>query len=249
MAKYNTYIIEIIHLNGNKQIRKSEKPSCYKTTLAEYKEIREAYVGKSVTINFVGLSEEERSIIFFKKNSRAEDNKKDIKTLIDDITVLSSELSNKLQEVSDMTSIIDKRKSNIEHLFVESINVDVLDDGKKIDVFNQLREITLERRDYKILNEIRSGINNEVKEIIKLSNFISEQYERIIQAHTSISESLITDEDSKYKEGHLIREYPYKTFKERMSLMNQLKPKYDRIVNDDAANKLLCYNKCKGKSA
>lgn len=249
MRKYSNYIIEIIHLNGNKQIKKCNNTSCYKSTLSLYKETRENYAGKNVTINFVGISEEERCIIFSKKNSRSEDNKKDIKTLIDDITILSSELSNKLREVSDMTSLIDKRKSNIEHLFIESINVDILDDNKKIDVFNQLREITLERRDYKILNQIKSAIINEVKDIIKLSDFISKEYDRIIQTHTNISESLITDENSHLKDTHVVKEYAYKNFKERMNLMNQLKPKYDKIVHDDVNKKLLCYNKCKNQGA
>jgi hypothetical protein len=37
MKKFNNYVIEIIHLNGNKQIKKADDPSSYKKTMSLYK--------------------------------------------------------------------------------------------------------------------------------------------------------------------------------------------------------------------
>ncbi len=56
MCKYNTYAIEIVHLNGNKQLREAEDNSSYNSTIALYNDIKEEYIARDVVINFVGLT-------------------------------------------------------------------------------------------------------------------------------------------------------------------------------------------------
>lgn len=67
MCKYNTYAIEIIHLNGNKQLREADDNTSYKETLALYHDVKENYINKDVVINFMGYADNKQGIIFTKK--------------------------------------------------------------------------------------------------------------------------------------------------------------------------------------
>lgn len=70
------------------------------------------------------------------------------------------------------------------------------------------------------------------------------EYEGIINTNTEISQDLIHNDDSRFRKTHVVREYPYKTFKEKSKLTNQLKDKYDKIIDLDDRNVLACYKKC-----
>ena len=62
MCKYNSYAVEIVHLNGNKQIKEAENNSDYNSTITLYHDIKEDYMDKDVTINFLGFTENDEQI-------------------------------------------------------------------------------------------------------------------------------------------------------------------------------------------
>lgn len=246
MRKYNKYVIEVIHLNGNKQIRKAENSSCYRSTIKLYREIKETLYNSNVTINLIGISDSERGLIFTKKNSSTDDQRKNIKELIDTIFEASSELNQQLKKISDMVGLSNKRKNGLEHLLVEAVDTECLTVEQKIDIFNQMRETILTRRDYKILDNIRQKTEKDIELIIEKIIKISDAYDNSIETSVSILKELIENENTGYKDVHLIKEYEYKDHKDRINLMKQLEKKYDRIVNVDEKKVLACYNKCKG---
>lgn len=82
MCKYNSYAIEIVHLNGNKQLREAEDNTSYKDTMALYNKVKEEYIDHCAIINFVGLAKDnEQKIIFIKKNSIIEGERRNIEDL------------------------------------------------------------------------------------------------------------------------------------------------------------------------
>lgn len=238
------YVIEIIHLNGNKQIRKSIDPSNYNLTMQLYREIKEDYTSANVTINFICITDEERRTLFTKKNREIENNKKDLKLLIETLYDTAKELENKLTNIYDNMQIMDKKKSGLEHLLIEAIDVETLDDVKKIETFNKLREVTLERRDYKVLNQVKNLIAGDVQSIKERSNKMLDDYEQTVNKNSSILNDLIFNDESKLKEVHTIKELRYKNHKERINIMKQINGKYDKVVNDENKKVLMCYNKC-----
>ena len=152
----------------------------------------------------------------------------------------------KLNHIKDTYSLIEKKKSNIEHLFIEAIDAETITNEEKIKIFDNIREITLERRDYKILNNIRELIHKDVIKISKMFEEMLDIYNTNINKNKNILNELIYNENTKLKNVHLIREYPYKNHKERINLTKQLKPKYDKIVDVPERKVLACYNKCRG---
>ncbi len=244
MRKYDKYVIEIIHLNGNKQIRKADNPESYNETISLYHTIKEETYNDNITINVIGISDEERGIIFSKKNSSTDNQQKDIKEMIDVLYETSLELQKRLNNVKDMVDLTNKRRSNLEHLLIEAIDAETLTEGEKVKIFDEMRETVLTRRDYKILDSIRLSTKNDLSLIINKTKSISRTYDQCIKVSSNIIDELINNEDSKLKETHLVKEYEYKNHKERINLMKQLQGKYDKIVNLEDKNTLACYNKC-----
>lgn len=243
MCKYNTYAIEIIHLNGNRQLRETQNPESYKSTMSLYRQIKENYTDKDVIINFIGLREGEKKIFFTKKNNSFEEDNQNIKELIDTIYESSKELQKRFENIKNKVAIYDKKKSNIDHLLVEAVDVSQLTEEDKAKIFDKLREINLLRRDYKMLNNVRWKCQREINFLVQNSQKILNSYEKNIKINNGKLKDLI-DRDGKQVKMHIVKEYPYKSFKHRMHLMKQVEKKYDRVINLSEQNKLVCYNKC-----
>lgn len=242
MRKYDKYVIEVIHLNGNKQIRKADNPTSYNETISLYRKIKEETYNSNITINVVGISDEERGLIFSKKNSNTDNQQKDIKEMIDVLYETSTELQKKLDNIKDMADLANKRKSNLEHLLVEAIDAEILTEDEKIKIFDEMRETVLTRRDYKILDSIRASTESDLSLVVRKIKQISNAYDKCINKNTNILNELISDNNTKH--NHVVREYEYRNHKERINLMKQLQGKYDRIVNIEDRKVLACYNKC-----
>lgn len=247
MCKYNTYAIEIVHINGNKQLREAKKNDSYKDTITLYHQIKEDYMTRDVTINFIGITEEdEQGIIFTKKNTIIEDEKRDVEDLIMTINEAAEQLQEQYKIISGKESYYDKRKSNIDHLFVEAVDADKLTDGEKIKIFDEIREINLMRRDYKILNTIRKNTCHDLNLIMQKSRAIYSEYDKHIQRNTEKLASL-TKKENGSMDIHLIEEVKYKDFKHRMQLMKEYKKKFDKIIHFPEKKVIACYNKCYNK--
>lgn len=244
MKKYNSYSIEIIHLNGNKQIREANNNSSYKDTISLYHKIKDDYMNKAVNIDFVGITEdEEKGVIFSKKNTLIEDEKRNIGDLMDTILEATKELQSQFDIVSNKMAYYDKKKSNIDHLMVEAVDIDELTEEDIIQIFYDTREVNLMRRDYKILNKIGFDVKGNIGNILNNSRRMVKTYDKQIDRNSKKLKSLI-DRDDNYNGVHLTKEIPYKDFKDRMRIMNDIKKQYDKIVNFPEKKVLACYNKC-----
>ena len=245
MCKYNSYAVEIVHLNGNKQIKEAENNSDYNSTMALYYDIKEDYMDKDVTINFLGFTEDdEQGIIFTKRNTIINNERKNMETLVKTIYETSKELQKLYRIVADKEGYYDKKKSNIDHLFIEAVDIDELTIEDKAKIFDEIREINLLRRDYKMLNEVRRDTYNDVNLISQKAKNILNKYENTIDRNNNSLKSLI-NRDKNSVSVHLIEEVPYTSQKERVLLIKKLKNQYDRVVQMPEREIIACYNKCK----
>lgn len=246
MCKYNNYKIEVVHnLTKNKEVINSEDSTNYTNMISLYKKVKERFLSEDVIINFVGVNESEERIIFKKINNTNQVRSKKIKNLIDTIVECSEELEKEIRNVFSDKALLEKEKSNVRHLMIESIKADSIEDKTKIEAFDEFRSVLLKKRDLDIIHNICYLSNNDTKEIVKRINKISKTYDEKIRLSHKITLDLL-EEDSKFRDTHMIKEYPYKNDKERINLMKQLQSKYDKIINNEDRKILSCYNKCKG---
>ncbi len=244
MRKYGSYAVEIIHLNGNRQIREATENNSYKDTINLYHNVKEDYMNREVTINFVGLTDEgEQGIIFSKKNTLIEDEKRNIGDLMDTILEATRELQRQFDGVNDKMSYYDKKKSNIDHLMVEAADIDELTDEDIIKIFHDTRETNLMRRDYKILNKIRLDTQEHIRCVLGNTVKMIGKYENHIDTNSQKLKDLI-NRDEDYSGVHLTKEIPYRDIKEKKTIMKMIENKYDKIIQFPERNVIACYNKC-----
>lgn len=244
MCKYNSYAIEIVHLNGNKQLREAEDNTSYKDTMTLYNKVKEEYIDHCVTINFVGLTKDnEQKIIFSKKSSIIEGEKRNIEDLILTILEASKQLQEQYKIIKNKIAYYDKKKSNIDHLLVEAVDVETITDEEKVRIFDEIREINLIRRDYKILNTIREKTHSDVNYIVQKAQYIANEYNKNIQ-HNSRKLTDLINREPKSTGIHLIREIQYKDSTDKIRLMREAEKKYDKVINFPERKVIACYNKC-----
>lgn len=244
MCKYNTYAIEIVHINGNRQLREAEDNTSYNSTMSLYHDIKELYINKNVTINFLGFTEDdEQGVIFTKKNTVSNTDKKNIEDLINAVYESAMELQELYKIIGEKRGYYDKKKSNIDHLFVEAVDTEELTIEDKAKIFDEIREINLLRRDYKILDEIKRNTHSDLNAIVLKSKKILDKYNSTIDKNNNKLQSLI-NRDKKSVSVHLIEEIPYNTHQERVLLIKKLKQQYDKIVQIPEKKVIACYNKC-----
>lgn len=243
MCKYNTYAIEIIHLNGNKQLREADDNTSYKETLALYHDVKENYINKDVVINFMGYADNKQGIIFTKKNTFINNDRQNIEDLINVIVEASQELQEQYKHISGKQGYYDKKKSSIDHLFIEAADIEELTIEEKAQIFDEIREVNLLRRDYKILGEFIKQTSGSLNTIVQESRNISNKYNNKINRHSEKLKSLIYKKDNA-RDVHLIKEIPYKDFKDRMNIMKKVEKEYDRVIHFPERKVIACYNRC-----
>ena len=244
MRKYSNYAVEIVNLNGNRQIREADDSKNYNDTICLYHNIKEEYMNRDIAINFVGLtSEGEQGIIFTKKNTLIEDEKRNVRDLINTITEATKQLQEQYRVIADKMAYYDKKKSNIDHLFVEAVDIDSLTEEDKAEIFDEIREVNLMRRDYKILNSVRISTAQDLNYITQKSQNILKVYEKNIEINSGKLKDLINRSDN-YSGVHLIKEISYRDEEERKTIVKMISKHYDKVVHLPERSVVACYNKC-----
>lgn len=251
MNKYQKYTIQITYLNGNKENIeytnfKNINTSSYKEMLKIYTETKEQYKNESVTIDFVGVTPDEKMNVLFSKKIKSEDEENmNSFELIKDIYSKTLLLQEKAKAISDKRGLIDKEKNIFEHKDIEFIDLNLLTDEYKIKAFDEYRRILLERR---IIKNEESNIKSNIEYIDIILNNITKIHNNTIKHLVNNEKSTISainNEVPELKNKQIIKQYKYNNFKERINLMKQLEGKYDKVINDEVNKVLQCYNKSK----
>jgi len=249
-SKYRRYKIIVNYLNGNKEEIEyiNNKPvdtSSYKEMMKVYKKIKEQYTNLCVSIDFVGITEDEQLNVLFTKKMINEENTENSFKLINQLNEIVNKLKNKSDKVQDILCLVEKEKSVFEHKRIEFAELEDLTDEYKIETFDDYRSLLLKRRIIKDEAMNLKNVKEQLDIIFENTNRLYKRTVGFINKAILNTESSITQTVPEELNKQVVKEVPFNNFKERINLMKQLQPKYDKIIVDNENNKLLCYNKSK----
>lgn len=251
--KYTEYHILVKYLNNTKEeINYSTvDKSSYKEMLKLYNETKEQLKDECVTIEFCGKTEDDKlEIMFDKKIINPEIMQK--KEIIDRACSSDTEiiLNNLVKAIDDLNmhrsyvgiqvGITSKKQDMLLHKIEHTRDCSLED---KIKMFNELQEIRIERR------KAKTGVTllDNVFEKFSENNIILKHVENIIKGNVDYikkqEEKIVVIKDTKMAEQFkIMKEVPYRSFKERINLQKQLQGKYDKVFFDDVKMIITCYN-------
>jgi hypothetical protein len=241
MRKYSNYSIKVTYNNGDTEdiTLKGINTSNYKEMLKVYNDVKEDHKNDSCIIDFVGVSDSGELGILFTKEIKVETNntekmKMTTEDILEEMNELLKVLQLKRKYYLNGLGERDKIKNDIEHE-IEAYEGNNLG---KIELFDRLQNAERDRREVK--KELRfikyvesKEFHKQIKEIkINIDNFKKSS----IKAKSKFVEGTIKEE------YNIIKEVTYKNDRERINLMKQLKPKYDKAVVDEINKKITFYN-------
>jgi hypothetical protein len=237
-------------LNGNKENIEyiNNKPvdtSSYKEMMKVYKEIKEQYANQCESIDFIGITESEELNILFTKKMNQEDTTENSFELIEQLNDIVNKLKKKSAQAQDLLSLVDKEKNIFEHKYIEFAELEDLVDEYKIEKFDEYRSLLLKRRSIKDETTNLKNVKEQIDIIFENTDRLHKRTLGYINKAILSTESAIANTVPEDKDKQMVKEVKYNNFKERISLMKQLENKYDKVVNIEEENKLVCYNKSK----
>jgi flagellar biosynthesis/type III secretory pathway chaperone len=168
--------------------------------------------------------------------------------LIEELNDIVNKLKKKSDIAQDLLNIVNKEKSNFEHKYIEFAELEDLVDEYKIEKFDEYRNLLLKRRNIKNEAINLKNVKEQIDAIFENTDRLHKRTVGYIDKAILSTESAIAQTVPEDLDKQLVKEVPYNNFKERMNLMKQLQPKYDKIIVKDEENKLICYNKSKKAS-
>jgi hypothetical protein len=245
--KFNEYLILVTFQNGNTEeieyttnFKNKVDKRNYKDMLSVYTEVKEQYSNKNCTIDFLGINENEKMVIFSKPNVVEEIS--DESLLRDDVILLFENL----QQIKDKATALNQKKicynvevNEIYHKEIEATTD--LSDEHKIKTFDKLRNVLIKRRDVSADLDFYNKHKNSLNSIFGYANRLSNDSEAHINYEAEILENF--KENGKLSTGSSNHIVQYSSFKDRMAKMSQLQSKYGKIINDEENSRLICSKK------
>jgi len=243
-------MIQVNYLNGNKENieyinNRPVNTSSYKEMMKVYKEVKEQYANLCISIDFVGITEDEQLNVLFTKKMINEENIENSFELIEQLNDIVNKLNTKAKESQDLLSLVDKEKSVFEHKYIEFAELEDLVDEYKIEKFDEYRSLLLKRRVIKDEAINLKNVKEQLDIIIENTERLYKRTVGYLNKAIECTESSITQTVPEDLDKQIVKEIKYNNFKERINLMKQLEHKYDKIINIEEENKLVCYNKSK----
>lgn len=253
--KYYKYSVIIEFLNGDKENinYEEEKSRNYSEMLELYRQTKEQYKDECVTISFCGITEDNKINVLFEKCIVNKEELK-IKEEADEIANSSGqdvllelkEIINKIQRyrgyINGQEGVYDKKQDILLHK-IESNKLENIED--EIRMMRELKQLRLNRRKVKINSRIIDRFFNKLSSKKIVLNNICDMIDLIIKEENTTQGKIVPLTDEKVEEFKIAKILRFKNFKERLNMMKQLQPKYDKVVYDDSRMEITCYNKAR----
>lgn len=255
--KFNQYLIQITHSNG--QTEDIEYTNCDKTSyqgmLKVYKTIKEEYSNVNCVIDFLGINEKERVVIFKKYNEIEELSDEIIDTVSEsseDLFELIEQFQNNISKIKNRGNVVKAKMSEIDAQisYIYHADIEISKDSStehKVETYDKLKFLFDSRRNYKHEHGLICSLNNK-----NVLNSLSEQLgdmQKSVKVVTKNSTKAVskikkyTDGEAQEVDIYNSKYYKYNNFTERMTLMKNLTPQFSKIVNDEVNSQLICSNK------
>lgn len=255
IRKYENYKIIVTYDNGDKEEinYKGINTSSYKDMLNLYNEVKEKYSDRCVVIDFVGVGENGNLSVFWTKkiDNKIEEESIESKTsieLIESMKSILETLRKKETNMRDKLGVVNKEQ-DIQLHKIENFNKNTFVNEsdvilEKIRIFDELERIRHERRQVKneevLFKDLLGRFN--VKELIEKTGGVICHYNKLINKNNNVEYF----SDEKLEELEIIKKVKYRTERERISLITQLKPKYDKVYYEKG--EVICYNRGYGSN-
>lgn len=256
-SKFREYKIVITYKNGLKQdvdLKKIDKTN-RDAVIKKYKIVRDEFVG-SGKIELYGINYNGSMEVQFTKEINSKNVNKDTaedkgagmenlnnKSTIELITMaeeIFKEIKRKNEKSPEQLSIIDK-DINIEAHRIESFHNRVWNEqeatNEKIKIFDTMNELYQKRRNIKNEMNILKHIN-----IKDLNIFAMARHEHKLKSNMNY-EYLANGKEEEFQIMKRINTKKM-SLKSILSMMDQMRRKFDRVFHDEETKEIVCYNKC-----
>lgn len=137
--------------------------------------------------------------------------------------------------------ILDKRKSNILHMDFENNFKSGLNELKKIEAYDELKEVTLLRREYKQQRDAIKAAQGDIDKAIQHLKYAMGQYKRVHNNYQKTREHIV---ETNGEDKHQIITYKLEGDEDAHEKVKELKKKYTRVILDETNNHIKCFNNC-----
>jgi hypothetical protein len=245
--KFEKYKINVQYLNGDiEDINMAGiNTSSYSKMLEVYHRIKNTYADKVKIINFIGIDQEGKMHIKFTKEIKhqgRDELKKDVVDIMDNISKEMLLIKEKFFYHSDLIDGLNKKEDiklhELESLAEVKYMTEVDEDREILRIGKELKNIRVERRWHKnqfaMISKLgEQRIGNENINFTHLSNVFKPRFSKqnIKPLNMKIAEEL--------------RLYKEEIIKDKTKQLERLQKNFDKIIVDEADNRLICYNKAK----
>jgi hypothetical protein len=259
--KYEEYTIKITYGNGDTEDVKCNgvNTSSYKDMLRLYGDIKEEYINKSVTIDFIGKGSNGELKVFFTKAINNNELSQEVTDTINkvkemdtsDLLKLIRESLLSIKQKPNHYSMLKGAYSKIadnEYHALESIEKSNKPDNEKdmlrIESAKKIGIARVKRRDaevqFKLSRNFIDSKYNDDNEINILIDRIDESLKYYNK--TTDKEYDILTED-KAKECKMTDKFPYRSEQERIRLVAKYQKLYAHVTYDTKEKMIICYNR------
>jgi hypothetical protein len=245
--KYQKYKINVQYLNGDiEDINMAGiNTSSYSKMLEVYHRIKNTYADKVKIINFIGIDQEGNMHIKFTKEIKhkgRDDLKQDINEILDNISKEILLIKEKNFYHHGLIDALNKKEDlklhELESLDKVKFNNEADEDKEILRIGKELKNIRIERRWHKdqfsLISKLgEQRIGNESVNFTHLSNVFKPR----------LSKQVIKPLNMKVAEE--LKLYKEEPIKDKEKQVNNLQKYFEKVIVDEADNRLIAYNKAK----
>jgi predicted FMN-binding regulatory protein PaiB len=245
--KYQKYKISVQYLNGDiEDVNMSGiNTSSFSKMLEVYHRIKNTYADKVKIINFIGIDQEGNLHIKFTKKIKQqgrEELKQDVNYIANDISKKIQLLKDKWFYHSDLINGLTKKEDVKLHELEGIKKIKFISEEERniirLKIAIELEDIRNERRWHKdqlsIINKLQEKkIGDKEINFTHLSNIFK----------ITINKPQMKPLNMKIAEE--LKIYKEEPIKDKIKQIEKLKRNFDKIIIDEADNRLICYNKAK----
>lgn len=212
----------------------------YKEALEYYNKIKEDNANETCHIEFFGVFPNgEFQLLFDKIVDIPEESQENIYGIMEDMNALLNKIEHRKEYVIGLIGTYDKKRDVIYHEIENNENATEIE---KINIYNRLHSISLERR--KVKEEFRVIATIENINFLETLKNKCRSVEKTVQKCEKKKEKIkVNVQNNVQSPSMIIKEIPYKTHKERIAIHTQMSKKYDKVTWDEDKKLVIGYNK------
>lgn len=250
MRKYQKYKINVQYLNGaTEDINMAGiNTESFSNMLQVYHRIKNTYADKVKIINFIGVDESGNMHIKFTKEIKhkgRDELKRDINEIMDNISKEVLLIKDKNFYHHDLIDALTKKENvslhELEGVEERKFKTQEDEDREILRIGKELKNIRVEKRWHKdqfaIISKLQEyNINGKEINFTHLSNIFKPKNNKI---QIKPLNKKLAEELKIYKEEPI---------KDKINQVEKLRKTFEKVIIDEADNRIICYNKAKGIS-